>query len=276
MRYWVIKGKPSENEFDEMLIPGRRETWHTAAPRKDWAKGDRLFFWASSPAKQLIGLGIIRGIHDEKNEFGDSLFDVKYLTTKFTSPLSMDDLRQYFADDLPSFLKANVAGTVYTLTTEQGEHLFRLAVFANPEWRDVWSDIAIDETATIPDIDTEYFSGAEGGKVFVTHLRRERNRKVVEAKKSQVLKQTGTLECEVCGFNFENVYGSVGRGFCETHHIKPLSEINKATETKLKDLAIICSNCHRMIHRTRPIKSIKDFKEWLRTKSNKSFERRAQ
>lgn len=270
MRYWVIKGKPSENEFDEMLIPEKHGTWHTAAPRKDWARGDRLFFWASSPAKQLIGLGIIRGIRDEKDEIGRSLFDVKYLTRKFTSPLSIEELRQYFKDDLPSFLKPDVAGTVYTLTTEQGEHLFRLAVFANPEWREVWHDIAIDKTNTFPDIDTESFSVMEGKKVFVAHLRRERNRKIVEAKKHRVLIRTGRLDCEVCGFNFENVYGEIGRDFCETHHIKPLSEAEKETATRLKDLAIICSNCHRMIHKTRPIQSVKKFREYLRTKSGLS------
>lgn len=263
MRYWVIKGKPSENDFDEILVPERRGTWHTGQPRKDWAKGDRLFFWESSPAKRLIGLGVIRGIRKERDELGRALFDVKYLTSRFNSPLSIDELRQYFAGNLPSFLKRNVAGTVFTLTNEQGEHLFRLVVLSNPGLRDIWPDILLDNITAFPDIDAADISGVEGRRVWTTHLRRERDQRIVEAKKRQVLNETGKLECEVCGFDFEKVYGTVGRGFCETHHIKPLSENVEETETKLEDLAILCSNCHRMIHKTRPIKSVKEFKEWL-------------
>jgi predicted HNH restriction endonuclease len=32
----------------------------------------------------------------------------------------------------------------------------------------------------------------------------------------------------------------------------------------LDDLAIVCSNCHRMIHRTRPMMSVEEFRELLR------------
>lgn len=272
MRYWVIKGKPSENDFDLMLVPGRRGTWHTGKPRKDWAQGDRLFFWESSPAKRLIGLGVILRIREEKDELGRSLFDVKYLTSRFDSPLSIEELRQHFAGDLPSFLKRDVAGTVFTLTNAQGEHLFRLVALSNPECRSTWRDISIDETAIFPDIDAASISGVEGTRVWATHLRRERDLRVIKGKKRQVMNETGKLECEVCGFDFERIYGNIGLSFCETHHIKPLSENVEETETKLEDLAVLCSNCHRMIHRTRPIKSVPEFKEWLRrTKPNRSF-----
>lgn len=261
MRYWVIKGKPSENNFDELLVPGRHEKWHTGKPRKDWAKGDRLFFWESSPAKRLVGLGIIEGLRSEKDELGRALFDVQYLTSKFASPLSIEELRQHFAEDLPSFLKRDVAGTVFTLTNEQGEDLFRLVARSNPAWRNTWRDVSIVEVAMFPDIDAASISSVEGRRVWAIHLRRERDPRVIEAKKRQTMNATGKLECEVCGFDFEKVYGNIGRSFCETHHIKPLSENLDETETKLEDLAVLCSNCHRMIHRTRPIKHVTEFKE---------------
>jgi predicted HNH restriction endonuclease len=264
MRYWVIKGKPSENDFAEILVPERHDTWHSGQPRKAWARGDRLFFWESSPAKRLVGLGIIERIRNEKDEVGRSLFDVKYLTSQFDSPLSIEELREQFAEDLPSFLKRDVAGTVFTLTTEQGEHLYRLVMISNPEWRSTWADISLDDTALFPDIDAVSLSGVEGRRVWATHLRRERDPRVIEAKKRQTINETGKLECEVCTFDFEKAYGNIGRSFCETHHIKPLSANVEETETKLEDLAVLCSNCHRMIHRTRPIKSVTEFKAWLR------------
>jgi hypothetical protein len=272
MRYWVIKGRPRENNFSQMLVPGRRHTWYTAKPRKDWAKGDRLFFWESSPARRLVGLGIIRGIHKEKDEDGMSLFDVEYLTTRFDVPLSIEELRLDFADDLPSFLKKDVAGTVFTLSNEQGEHLFRLVALSNPDWESTWPDISLADSAIFPDLEAPSTFGVEGRRVWATHLRRERDPRVMEAKKRQVIKETGKLECEVCGFDFEKTYGMIGRSYCETHHIKPLSESAEEIETQLKDLAVLCSNCHRMIHRTTPVKGISEFKKCLRrTKANESI-----
>jgi 5-methylcytosine-specific restriction protein A len=53
----------------------------------------------------------------------------------------------------------------------------------------------------------------------------------------------------VCGFDFAGVYGPRGSNFCEVHHLKPLSDVHSEVETRLQDLAIVCSNCHRMLHR---------------------------
>ncbi|CAH0147559.1 hypothetical protein SRABI80_00546 [Peribacillus frigoritolerans] len=58
------------------------------------------------------------------------------------------------------------------------------------------------------------------------------------------------LNCLVCEFNFEEVYGERGKDFIEVHHIKPLSTMKEAVEINPeKDLVPLCANCHRMIHR---------------------------
>ena len=58
--------------------------------------------------------------------------------------------------------------------------------------------------------------------------------------------------CEVCGFDFERTYGLRGEGFAEVHHVVPLSETRTRRMTNpATDLVILCSNCHRMIHRVR-------------------------
>lgn len=57
-------------------------------------------------------------------------------------------------------------------------------------------------------------------------------------------------KCQVCGFDFEKMYGEIGKGFIEVHHINPLSNIDEShTVDPIKDLAPLCSNCHSMIHR---------------------------
>lgn len=92
----------------------------------------------------------------------------------------------------------------------------------------------------------------EGRLLTRVHLWRERNRVLVESKKRWVLKHGGSLTCEVCGFDFKTEYGDRGDGFIECHHTKPLEALEAGSKTHVRDLALVCSNCHRMIHRRRP------------------------
>lgn len=117
----------------------------------------------------------------------------------------------------------------------------------------------------LPDIDAEA-SAAEGNQRLVAHLKRERKPSLVKQKKEEVLSVAGKLCCEVCEFDFEKTYGEDGRGFCEVHHLKPISKMNPGDKTTLADLAVICSNCHRIIHRINPMPSIEDFRKHINKK----------
>jgi 5-methylcytosine-specific restriction protein A len=99
------------------------------------------------------------------------------------------------------------------------------------------------------------------GKILTRiHNQRERNSTLTKKKKKKVLSSTGKLECEVCGFDFRAVYGDLGLGFAECHHIVPLSSLEPGHKTKLSDLAIVCANCHRMLHKSREWLSIEKLK----------------
>ena len=57
-------------------------------------------------------------------------------------------------------------------------------------------------------------------------------------------------KCMACGFDFEKVYGPLGKNFIEVHHTKPLSSVDEEVVVDSeKDLVVLCSNCHSMIHR---------------------------
>lgn len=102
------------------------------------------------------------------------------------------------------------------------------------------------------------------GKILTRyHVFRERNRKLVEAKKKSVLRKSGRLACEACGFDFAEKYGKRGVNFIECHHTKPLSDLKSGTRTNLNDLALVCSNCHRMIHVRRPWLKVADLKKLI-------------
>jgi 5-methylcytosine-specific restriction protein A len=94
-----------------------------------------------------------------------------------------------------------------------------------------------------PEEDEE--GSVEGRVLYRVHKTRERRRS--EEKKRAILGATGRLECEACGFDFLTTYGERGRGFAECHHKLPLSDGTR--RTYLRDLAIVCANCHRMLHR---------------------------
>jgi 5-methylcytosine-specific restriction protein A len=105
----------------------------------------------------------------------------------------------------------------------------------------------------IPDLDTAGTSGTEGGLALREHLRRERDPKLRRNKLADVKRRGSPIACEVCAFDFGRFYGPHGLDYIEVHHRIPL-HVSGETQTKLIDLALLCSNCHRMIHRA---------KQWL-------------
>jgi hypothetical protein len=96
--------------------------------------------------------------------------------------------------------------------------------------------------------------GAEEGRILSRrHRRRERNPRLVERKKALVMEQKdGRLICEACDLDFVERYGeALGAGLAECHHRTPLGLLEGRTFTRLEDLAIVCANCHRVLHRRR-------------------------
>ena len=91
----------------------------------------------------------------------------------------------------------------------------------------------------------------EGGGYKSYRQHRKRENKLRKAKISDCLARGSNLKCEVkgCGFDFQLVYGEVGQNYAHVHHLKPLGDRKSAETTKLEDLAIVCANCHAMIHR---------------------------
>lgn len=72
--------------------------------------------------------------------------------------------------------------------------------------------------------------------------------------------------CAVCGFNFEKVYGPIGRGLIHVHHVVPLAEIRREYELDpIRDLIPVCPNCHAIIHRTQPALKVEELRNYLAT-----------
>lgn len=98
----------------------------------------------------------------------------------------------------------------------------------------------------------------EGRVLTAIHRSRERSAAAVQRKKDSVMQSAGKLQCEACGFDFEAVYGPLGHGYAECHHTVPLASLAERTPTRAADLAIVCANCHRMIHRAKPMMTVQE------------------
>ncbi|MGI8485878.1 MAG: HNH endonuclease, partial [Thermomicrobiales bacterium] len=101
-----------------------------------------------------------------------------------------------------------------------------------------------------PPPDDDELSAFEGEARSRMIMHRKRERALREAKIQSAI-SSGTLHCEVtgCGFEFWMRYGELGRGYAQVHHLTPLSSHDGQVKTHLSDLAIVCANCHAMIHR---------------------------
>lgn len=79
---------------------------------------------------------------------------------------------------------------------------------------------------------------------------------------SLLVKKKKGYKCEACGFQFKDKYGELGEAYIEAHHLIPFSSLNEGnTKLSLDDFAVLCSNCHRMIHRLSDLTDLNRLKD---------------
>jgi hypothetical protein len=97
----------------------------------------------------------------------------------------------------------------------------------------------------------------EGDRKIRKHIQMEvltRNSKIVLEKKADAFqKGNGRILCECCDFDFVRTYGVIGIKFIECHHRIFLSTGKR--KTRPEHLALVCSNCHRMLHKRKDDKT---------------------
>lgn len=119
-----------------------------------------------------------------------------------------------------------------------------------------YNDSQIDENTELDAVER---------KQYRLHYRIERNSLIAK----KVKKYKG-YKCEACGFDFKSKYGEVGNHFIEAHHLKPVSTLDIGmTKINIKDdFAVLCSNCHSMIHKLEDPSNLKDLKNRIKTIAN--------
>ena len=126
-------------------------------------------------------------------------------------------------------------------------------------------DQSADGATPYEDLDIHLSPSAmEGRSRLIQHLKRERNRRIVGEKK----RRAKSLGCEVCGFDASQFYGI---DYCEVHHLVLLSDLNGEVETRLDDLAILCANCHRIVHTVTPPMGLNELRAKLERRRTTRF-----
>lgn len=160
-------------------------------------------------------------------------------------------------------IPSHIGGKVISYRSESdGRKVFRFRadpklanVTATSGWgnekRIVWQGDALG-LKFLPSEDEES-NFAEGTRAYRMHRAHERDSRLTRRAKQKRLAETGALQCEVCGFDFAEEFGDLGAGYIEAHHTTPVSQLAGARRTKLSELALVCANCHRMLHRSNPL-----------------------
>jgi len=95
----------------------------------------------------------------------------------------------------------------------------------------------------------EIYEAFEGRLVPKSHLIRERDPKLIAKFKASLTE----ARCEACSINLFEIYGALATNYIEAHHKRPIALMQEGSATTLDDLAALCPNCHRIIHKNYPM-----------------------
>ena len=113
---------------------------------------------------------------------------------------------------------------------------------------------------------------------IIKHINKENEIIKTDPKLIKQLKKKNDYTCQACGLKYEKIYGDYSnkKDFIEAHHIEPKFKVKEGAETNkkmsrsAKDFAMLCANCHRMIHRMMKkeknrVISLEEFKKRINT-----------
>lgn len=114
----------------------------------------------------------------------------------------------------------------------------------------------IEDRERVADTDYKDLLIEEGAANRVSKTVYKRSQKLHEYARDHFSDEGGKIVCRGCGFEGSSVYGDVGLGLIEMHHLVPLhlregENEGAQLEEAIDGVAPLCPNCHRMVHRQR-------------------------
>ena len=254
---WLFQGNPERFDIDDYLSRYSYIYWRAPRHKGDIRVGDRCIVWRSGVRSGAIAVGRISESPQKMGEvnfpecLGEDLWrDSPDSPDTIKAGIEIDETRldedagyiprSVFVENQQlanSLIVRSPQGTVFRLEQNEAQEAFSL-----------WNSPLYLAPGALP-------SAMEGTQWLKKHYARERNRSLIDKKKEYfAAAHDGRVYCEVCHFDFSQHYpSSLGNGFIEVHHLAPLFTDLQPRRTTLDDLLLVCSNCHRMIHRSRDV-----------------------
>ncbi len=212
------------NEFNKHIIQARKEV--ITGKYFIHLKSDSEDKFAPSKFSYLKDISIERYLEDRKYERidgGDAQKHIKKITNKEWTPFNelTSSEQESFIDWIRPFPKRrkNLEKTCFITIFDKGSFF--------PE--------ELNDESGIP----------EGAKRKITVNKYERS----SIARNKCIETHGYL-CKICQFDFEKVYGEIGKEFIHVHHIIPLYTVDENYKVDPENHLIpVCPNCHAMLHR---------------------------
>lgn len=265
MSHYLLKWNPSKwpaekfGEYFEKFELGEPLRWACGTTQKI-VPGDSFYLMKTGKSDGgIIGSGsILSAPFDEKSYDKEKALTEKtalFVKVKFdylaklgaATPIARHEL------DAPELTATvwDVQGSGKTIPNEVAKALTAL-------WA---SRVEIQEFTSPDELDPATGTLPEGAKKTITVNAYERNH---EARR-RCLNHWG-YNCSVCQFRFDLAYGSLGKNYMHVHHLRPLAIVGGKYEVDpISDLRPVCPNCHAMLHRTSPPKSIEELQNIVTT-----------
>lgn len=260
MNTWIFQGNPDKFNIDEYLAKTKDIYWSVTQPKhQDEIKiGDLVYIWRAKGSNNSISGIVAFGVVNEECKTRDEVKNKLALYDELWKE-SFSEASQIKAGIKLKEIRLNPDDGMITFEVFEQDPLLSQSQLIKAR---VGSNFLLNETQSLlveqywnglnPDIyeeDEEQIKSPEGRIRLRVHKVRERNPKIKRKAIEIFLKQNKTVICEVCRFSFEEKYGEIGKGFIEVHHLKPISDYEENELTSIDNLKLVCSNCHRMIHK---------------------------
>lgn len=258
--YWDDKGGRIVKDCRKLTEQEYEATWHAKAPRWPSPRASLRHLWLHMKKGDLIYAKTGTRVVGKGRIVGEYEYDPAILANGQDGEDWGHFVRVDWVDDFVPF-DFRFHAPVSTIMPLAGQELQSL--LAADRKAQAHADVQWKRRLQLPMAAlSDEVAAVEGRRREAMVVHRTREARLRAAKIQQALAAgNGRLRCEVpgCGFEFASVYGELGDEFAIVHHRSALGGRTAPSKTRLEDLAIVCANCHAMIHRggkCRPLRGL--------------------
>jgi 5-methylcytosine-specific restriction enzyme A len=212
--------------------------WSVGARKSGVSIGDRAYLVRQSRERGIVASGRFSGTIREDVHWDGSGRMARYAHIEFDVVLPVADRLDM------DVLKASVPAVAWDRLQGSG---VAVAAPSDALLEQLWSAHVADTPYSIPEeLSTGTYEEGAVTRVLVNRYERDRSARAA------CIAHHGTT-CTVCGFNFEQQYGPLGRDFIHVHHVREITTLGPGYQVDPRtDLVPLCANCHAMVHRKSP------------------------